>query len=363
MESDIKDNVVLIDWLTCSFAPSDTQDWQFWADVLGLSDVSWVPMEHGRNGYRAGMYFEGISILYDARDDMGVCVNMSGQGCRSFESFGRGDWLELFDFLQEDGFHISRLDVAFDDHTGILDLNQMFFDTDDRNFVSKSRFDEITKSFKDGRPGITIYHGSPRSDIRFRIYDKAAERNCDVDQHWVRVEMQLRNDRASAFAFSAVPLGERFRGVLCNYLRYVDFSSSDSNRWRWPMKDYWARLIDGIAAIQLYTAPGTEYNIDKLDHYVFGQAGQAISAAVAVYGADEFVRRVQAGYPVDDLSVKYRSVIQDGRRRERAFAVHCAAVDQRIRDARAAIREMQQRRLNLLSEGGGTDTPGARSTK
>lgn len=297
MKSSISENVILFDWLTVTC--KEDEPW-YWVSLLHMEDVSWAPMEKGRNGYKSGIYFGNISILYDGNPDMGICLDMSGQGCRSFEEYGSGDFVGLFQlFSQDERFHITRLDVAFDDHTGILDIRQLFHDTDDQDegqqFVSKFRKSKIEKSFKDGRSGISIYHGSEQSDILIRIYDKAAERGLPETQHWVRVELQLRRERASQFAFTAVtePIGTLFRGVLVNYVRYVDDPGTDSNRWRWPMKSYWADLIEQAGRISLFVKPGVEYNIRKLDHFVFDMAVNPIGAAIDIYGAPFFMEQIQ----------------------------------------------------------------------
>jgi hypothetical protein len=266
--------------------------------LLGMERCGWDELGHGRNGYRKGLYFASISILYDGNPGMGTCLDMSGQGCRSFEEYGTGDFDGLFRLFQQgEGYHVTRLDVAFDDHSGILDIQQLFRDSNNQDggqqFVSKFRKSRIEKEFKDGRPGITVYHGSKKSAVLIRIYDRAAEQDLPEDQHWVRVELQLRDERAEAFCFDPAPIGVLFRGVLVNYVRYVDDPGTDSNRWRWPMKDYWENLIEQVGRIRLYVKPGIEYNIRQLDTFVFEQAGNAISAAVEIYGAPFFLRKIQ----------------------------------------------------------------------
>lgn len=311
MKNAISENVILFDWLTVSCKEEDP--W-YWVTLLHMEDAAWSAMEKGRNGYRNGLYFGSISILYDGNPGMGICLDMSGQGCRTFEEYGSGDFIALFRlFSQDERFHITRLDAAFDDHSGILDIRQLFYDTDDQGggqqFVSKFRKSKIEKSFKDGRPGISIYHGSEQSDIMIRIYDKAAERGLPETQHWVRVELQLRRDRASQFAFTAVsePIGTLFRGVLVNYVRYVDDPGTDSNCWRWPMKSYWAELIDQVGRITLFVKPGVEYNIRQLDHYVFEQAVNAIGASIDIYGAPFFMEQIQRKRSENP---KYRKLVE-----------------------------------------------------
>ena len=306
MKSSISENVILFDWLTVSCKEEDP--W-YWVTILHMEDVAWSTMEKGRHGYRNGIYFGSISILYDGNPGMGICLDMSGQGCRTFEEYGSGDFVGLFQMIsQDDRFNITRLDVAFDDHTGILNIRQLFRDTDERGgiekecdedieqqYVSKFRKSRIEKEFDNGRSGITIYHGSKHSDVLIRIYDKAAERGLPKEQHWVRVELQLRRERASQFAFAAVsgPIGTLFRGVLVNYVRYVDDPGTDTNRWRWPMKPYWAELIDQVGRISLFVKPGVEYNIRQLDHYVFDQAVNAIGASIDIYGAPFFMEQIR----------------------------------------------------------------------
>ena len=249
---------------------------------------------------------------------MGTCLEMSGQGCRTFESEGTGDFDGLFQLFQDrqDLYHVTRLDVAFDDHTGLLDMDQVYRDTDEQLFVSKFRKTVIEKVFTDGRPGITIYHGRKSSEVMFRIYDKAAERNLSEQVHWVRVEMQLRGDRALSFIQQPESIGEKFRGVLVNYVRYVE-ESSDSNKWRWPIKEYWDKLIDGISRIRLYVKPGEEYNIMQLDNFVFSQAGNAISTELEILGLPEFIRRLQSRS--QELPSKYKCLLNlySPKRRER----------------------------------------------
>lgn len=278
-----------------------------------MEGCGWDELGHGRNGYRQGLYFGSISILYDGNPGMGSCLDMSGQGCRSFEEYGTGDFDGLFRLFQQgEGYHVTRLDVAFDDHSGILDIRQLFRDSDNQDgeqqFVSRFRKSRIEKEFNDGRPGITVYHGSKKSAVLIRIYDKAAERGLPEDQHWVRVELQLRDERAEAFAFSSEPVGVLFRGVLLNYVRYVDDPGTDSNRWRWPMKPYWEDLIEQVGRIRLYVKPGVEYNIGQLDAYVFGQAANAISAAIEIYGAPFFFDKIQNREISEN--VKYKRLVE-----------------------------------------------------
>lgn len=284
MDSKCAENIVIYDWLSFTSKVHTPQDL---IRELGLSDVHWEDTK-GARGYRSRKYFNCISIHYDGRADMGVWVEMSGQGCRAFETVSQLGWDKLFKFIRENGLKITRLDVAYDDHVGLLNMNEIIGDTMNGMFVSKSNYWETIMSSK----GSSVQIGSPQSRVLFRIYDKAAERG-KTDEHWIRVEAQMRDDRAIQFSKIPLPIGEAFAGVLLNYLRYVT-PTEDENRWRWPMTDYWEALVADASRISIYRSPGMEYNEARLRNYVFNQAGNAIDCALQLYGTNDFMALLRA---------------------------------------------------------------------
>lgn len=298
-----KNNVILFDWLTFTCKADGLDSIR---DLLGLSDVSWDQMEKGRNGYRQRLFFENINILYDGAENMGICVDMSGQGCRAFESYSSVTWEQLFSTLTyyKDDYKITRLDVAYDDHTGILDIDQIQDDTDDHYYVSRSR----TWKVEYGSSGTTIYHGSPKSNMYIRIYDKAAEQQLE-DTHWIRVELQMRDEIASGFTngFLCSPIGIQFRGVLHNYLRYV-VPSPDTNMSRWELAPYWADLLEGIERIRCWVSPGVDYTVFRLQSYIINQAGNALDCYLSIFGVEDLVREL--GKRAIRRSLKYDRLIK-----------------------------------------------------
>lgn len=296
-------NLILFDWLTfTSHADSPESLMQ----LLGLENVPWQKMDKGRNGYRQRYFFENISILFDGAENMGVCVDMSGTGCRTFETYSHISWLELMDILVHGSgdYNVTRLDMAFDDHTGILDIDDLREDTDDHLYVSRSR----TWKVEYGSQGTTIYHGSPKSDMYIRIYDKAAERGLD-NVHWIRVEMQMRDEIAKGFIDGLMihPTGVQFRGVLHNYLRYVVNPGTDENMSRWPMAEYWDQLLEGVQRITCWSAPGTEYNEFHLSNFVLNQAGNALDCYLRIFGIEDLIREL--GRRSVKMSPKYQRLI------------------------------------------------------
>lgn len=284
-------NLLLVDWLTfstCIWSESDL------IDMLQLNDVAWEDKDGFRYGYRHLKTYGGMTILSDGhQENMGICVEFSGQGCRSFESFSDLGWMQLFQMLMSEynEFRVSRIDLAFDDHTGILDLEQMLYDTDEHRYRSRSRWWKVEY----GSTGTTIYHGSPQSKIRVRIYDKALERGLTDGTHWVRVELMLRDYNAVGAINSILEtgeLGKTFSGILSNYLVYCE-ESDDSNRSRWPVADYWAKLLEGATAIHIAVRAGVEYNVFRLQSYLRDQCGGAIYTWMQLEGLDSLEELVK----------------------------------------------------------------------
>ena len=280
------ENCVIFDWLSVT---AKREDPEYFVDLLGMNNVTWQPGKSA-HGYRKALWYDSIKIFYDAdREDMGIWLDMSGQGCRAFESNTTlsGKWDDVFAEICKSELRVTRLDVAYDDHTGILDMNTMIQDVRNQEYISKSSYWEIRESSE----GQAFYIGSPRSEILIRVYDKARERHCDPGTHWNRVELQLRRDRARAFinGLAGRTVGDQFAGVVSNYLRFVE-ADSDSNRWRWPLKEYWGRFLKGSSRLSLWENPGIDYNLDRLHSYVMGQAGNAIDAYIQIKGIEQFQR-------------------------------------------------------------------------
>ena len=283
------ENLILIDWITFTSKIWSVEQIKC---SLGLFDQEWTLQDHGFHGYKRSEVFNGVTIMYDGRlnadgvDDMGICVEISGQGCRALESYGGIEWLPFLAFVMADHneFNVTRLDLAYDDHTGILDKLRLKSDTDDHFYRSKFRTWEV----RYGSKGFTIYHGSKQSQAMIRIYDKAAERGLLDGTHWIRVEVQLRDENAAGAIRAYLDkqdLGAVYGGMLATYLCYLE-ESEDSNISRWPVADYWQQLIQGAERIHIAAAPGVEYNIFHLEAFIRDTAGGGLKTWIQIFGLE-----------------------------------------------------------------------------
>ncbi len=311
---------IIYDWVSITSRIHSPQNF---IDLLGLNrgGVVWQNLP-GNKGYRDKMSCNGIHINYNGREDMGVWLEMTGQGCRMFEEHGNGDYEALFEEVRQEpkDVHFTRLDVAFDDHSGLLDIEQIELDTRALELVCRCK--EIGSrwsfDFMTGTRGLDMDYGRKGSKVLIRIYDKAAERGYSDGRHWVRVELQMRDDRCMAFLEAPGTIGERYSGVLMNYLRFVEEPQHtsgeryDTNRWRWEVKDYWDKFLNSAHAIRLYRKPGLEYNRHKLQDFVYKQCGNAIAAEIICCGGMEpFMKAVMKDIP--QLPMKYQAVIRQAK--------------------------------------------------
>lgn len=305
------ENILLIDWLSVTFKTSDVP-FDMLLYGLGIDKDFLQFSEKAERSYCCKWWHDGVNIhlpdwsftpferrneFYKPKQDT-YLLEVSGRGCRTLESSDRWSWVGWLAFCRKFG-KITRLDIAFDERSGILDIMELFSDTViSPSFVSKSSKHSVEYTFNEklGYPEVTIYHGSQSSDSLLRIYDKAAERGFNpLEVHWVRVELQLRHDNAINFvnkfldAGGTYDIGPFFAGVLRNTVKYVEPIASDSNKWRWPLKPYWASLIGEVEPIKLFSKKSREYNLSNLQNYIFGQCGNSLRAFIQIYGVQRFL--------------------------------------------------------------------------
>lgn len=297
---DVENNCFLVDWISFRCTSMDLGTM---IDYLDLKQCAWTS-SNGFYGYRFRSYMDGISIHYGNDEVEGVLVEMSGKGCRAFETFSEGmDWMTIFDdILHEKDFKVTRLDIAYDDHTGDIPIKKLFNDVGAERYVSKFKVTSITREDHPGHVGQTIYLGSAQSELRYRIYDKAFERGFTDGRHWVRFEKQLRRDYALRFLAmledTYYDIAACFSAVLNNYFRVVKPPKVyDSNKRRWETAPYWKRLIDDVIPASLWVRKDLDYNKAACESYVYHQAGNAAFALISVEGLDEFYKKLCRNKP------------------------------------------------------------------
>lgn len=305
------ENCILYDWLTVSFQNVNQQDL---IQVLGLSRCPWDDQGTGsRLKYGHRMSFDGVSVHWsdgwDTRHNVGCCLEMSGQGCRDFETYGSGDWNMLFEFIALAGGRVTRLDIAYDDFSGVLPIKIIGGMADSFYFTARTQHVRTMRDSDDGDPdhvGLSICHGSKSSEVYIRIYDKRAEKHAWIDfPHWVRCEVQLRGSNAQGFLSAAGSIGDRFRGVLSNYLLYR-CPAEDSNKRRWAVAPFWDKFLESAAALSVHQTRDVEYNKDRLDRHIYGRNYNSLRSEILIDGLPVFLDKV-FGH-TEELPPKYATL-------------------------------------------------------
>ncbi|MBQ8133500.1 MAG: hypothetical protein IJ192_03695, partial [Clostridia bacterium] len=104
-------------------------------------------------------------------------------------------------------------------------------------------------------------------------------------------------------------INEVYFFLMNNYLRYIEPSESDSNKWRAPMAEHWKKFAESVTTyrVSLWSKPGTDYSTLRLDHYVENMAGAAIYTYISIHGVDKLVEICTQKLPL--LAPKYKMLL------------------------------------------------------
>jgi DNA relaxase NicK len=283
-----------------------------WDDVMYIADAVLRLDMHlfevmpygGRHGYRKGVSFNGIEIYYDGNStNMGANVSMSGNGCATYMQYQSMEGLlsRVHEGAAEGEINPTRLDVACDDHAGLLDVNRVLEEIENDNIRTRAMdctgvFEIIRKGKRvqgKGKSANTIYLGSEKSETRIRIYDKAKEQK-DYEGIWNRLEMVNRRDYARAVLEVLVTkggeMGEIVAGVLADRIAFIE--RDDINISRCSLKAWWADFLENIKRIKLMLKEKPDLAIERLGHFFTNEMAACVYLMSEAFG-DAFWQTVK----------------------------------------------------------------------
>jgi len=286
---------VLVDWLTFSVKEQDPA--KVIREYLGLDPELFQDAGYGLLGYNRVLRFSDICVCYEPREndffrDMGVCVSMSGNGCRAFETMSKltqagqdSVFPTLFQLLAADETaNVSRIDIACDDRKGFLNMEEIVEKVQANEINSRMTKRSVIVSF-DGtqRSGSTIYLGAPSSDFRVRIYDKALEEG--VDGHWIRVELVMRHKNAAAFVAqmnSAPSVGKLAAQVVNDKFSFIE--RDDSNITRCTVCGWWQSFVDELESVRLVARCVIQHSVERIENWIESQVGPSLAVILNTLG-------------------------------------------------------------------------------
>ncbi len=253
--------------------------------ILGLpTDIFNVyPASIKYKTYQARWQIGDIYVSGDARktednpQGLGCYLVMTGRGCDDIfrildsRNYTFGDMFRRCERRYgRDNFHFTRLDIAIDDKNEkpFFTIEQIKKKCEKEEFISNSE--------------------------GYRFYDKDKEvcskHNKTLDEvgSWKRTEMQLRDDKAHAFAMTfkerPLELGELAFGLLANNLRFVVPNRNESNKSRWKTCRFWKRFLGAVEVLKLQV-PKLHNSLEETQQWL--TEGGVISAVKSFYFLEE----------------------------------------------------------------------------
>ena len=242
---------MLFDYVKIRFPTLDIQ--HIIKDILKLNINYMLHEDYGHYSYTEHYSLGDIFIYTSADEEKGVLLELKGRGCRQFESYLLAQQRSWYDFLMDaliDGGVMKRIDLAINDHTGILDIPELAEKCRKREYIGKSR------SYKFYQSGELIKHREDDREYMIRLRNERA---------YYAVRDLLTYYDAEQTAFS----------IINQYVRFVD-EEPDKRKNDWKLNDRWAWFIgDNRQSLKLTTKP-EPYTLDRTLRWVQRQVAPTL---------------------------------------------------------------------------------------
>jgi len=258
----VNTNIVL-DYLSFT-VPFEQANFDKLHSLFDKADVN--VLTYGGMGYQssATILDGGKMFWHSERREMGIHVRLNPKSLGMIATTPIGMLNIIYDLKGK----ITRFDLAFDDRSGLLNLDEIHEKILAGDVVTRWR--KVSRISGAGvgtsrKTGDTVNVGTRQSDAFLRIYDKKLERETkgvDVSniEWWVRVELELKGDKANEFssilAQTAFGKSQKSAGQLCASLLWgmIDFKDrdqSDTNKSRWPTSSFWRKFVGQASKMKL----------------------------------------------------------------------------------------------------------------
>lgn len=271
---------MLFDYVRIRFPTTDVQ--QVVENILQLKLSYFLHEDYGFYSYSEHYALGDIFVLCSHELDKGVLVELKGRGCRQFESYllaQQRSWYEFFMDALVAGGVMKRLDLAINDHTGMLDIPELTEKCRNEECVSVFRSfksyasGELVKHEEQDKAGMgyTLYIGSLKSEVYFCVYEKSYEQyiklGIPIEEAPIknRFEIRLKNERAYYAVRDLLTYYDAERtafSIINRYVRFVD-KEADKKRSDWKLSVRWAWFIgENREPLKLTTKP-EPYTLDR----------------------------------------------------------------------------------------------------
>lgn len=291
-----------VDWLRLTFFTNKNE--KEITQFLGLDFDDFVRLDTGKYYYKKRAVLGHISIFWEGSSpNMGIMIEMTGQGCREYESYmlDTWKWSDLFakvNYYFYNNWNCSRIDLALDDYTGILNIKKMWSLAKRGCLVAQgvnvARYIEEIELRYGKTLGQTFYIGKKPWQIRF--YDKKQERikkgqPCPFD-FWNRYELQLSMNLAKqAVEYLIQPdsdIGNFIKSIFYEKLDFKIKDRNDSNRARWKTQKFWLEFLEDVEKIE-FVKKERSYTVEKTFSWLDKQTAASIYFVSKAIDDDELL--------------------------------------------------------------------------
>ena len=246
-----------------------------------------------------------------------VHIQLAGAACRGA---GYSVLKSVAQYIEEKQGHLTRLDLAFDDRSGAVTVEQVEQSIEAGQCVTRSREYRVEKGGRLGSTdrGKSIYLGTSQSKTQVVFYDKAAQQRTlgkEVDGPWFRAELRLMKERSEKMAMYLRNLDfELFREMAIGVLiAAVDFRhvQQDDEGWVKAQADqlgWWFQFTEGLKAVRLLVEkikPSLEVVAQWFENTVAPTL--AVLMGARGYGQEFLSKMVVKG--VDRFTARHRQLI------------------------------------------------------
>lgn len=263
------------------------------ADILEMDILDFKLMK-GHYLYRQSLRYNDINVYFDGTEEMGIHIQISGQGCRHFENRKNFIWKDfIWTLLSWFNASISRVDIAIDTFDDSINLDRI---------QRKLELEEYTMLWKTWKPddgargkgilpiGKTIYFGTRESDVMLRMYDKKAKEKSDKD-YWIRTELVIKSDKAENFCKMYIAeinprdIGQIATGILNKYISFKEYNDIDTNISRWQVSPFWSEFLNTTEKLSVSTKIPKKKLEDVKDWYE-SQMSKTSAMLMLAYGSN-----------------------------------------------------------------------------
>lgn len=296
--------------------------------ILRMDAAQFFYKDYGLNHYTETYQFSEIFVFHNPTQiDMGVMIELRGQGCREYERIleeQHATWTDFFWRLYEPDLFgddveidtkITRIDLALDELVADDDSNYSLYELKDKyekglvdttfqNFDYRGGY--LSKTDTQIDKGLSLYFGSRKSPLYFNFYQKdyelAKKEMISVEmarqKYGIknRYEVRLANEKAYLFVDYLLSTGETVEWVVRELIdTAIKVYDTDEQGKRIGYSEHWRNVMDSMQELRL-TMKGEKPNYDKalrwLSHYL-APTLKKIWLIDQAMGTNELMERIQ----------------------------------------------------------------------